>query len=149
MAGITQATWGVKPSERPPSAPGGQGDAIQKAIDEVMMPSSPYHTLVFPVGTYLTHDLHISNHSGAKPLTIFLEEGVLLQRDGSHIGPLTSPGFITIFNSSNVTLRGLGTLDALNGGQGLCPSPPPPPPSPDSYQFLQYLLESIFATRGA
>ena len=67
--------------------------------------------------TYLTHDLHISNST--KHVQIFLEEGVLLQRDGSHIGRLTSPGFVTVFNTSGLMLRGLGTLDALNGGQGL------------------------------
>ena len=48
------------------------------------------------------------------------QEGVLLQRSGAHIGPFTSPGFFTIFNSRGVSLRGLATFDALNGGQGMC-----------------------------
>ena len=51
---------------------------------------------------------------------VLLQEGVLLQRSGAHIGPFTSPGFFTIFNSRGVSLRGLATFDALNGGQGMC-----------------------------
>jgi hypothetical protein len=100
------------------------GDAIQAAINEVMRNAS-LHTLVFPFVkgstqhcTYLSHDLHINN-STEKDVTLYFEEGVLLQRDGSHTGPLTSPGFFTIFNSTGVSLRGYGTLDALNSGQGV------------------------------
>ena len=51
---------------------------------------------------------------------VLSQEGVLLQRSGAHIGPFTSPGFFTIFNSRGVSLRGLATFDALNGGQGMC-----------------------------
>ena len=97
---------------------------IQPAIDKVL--SDPrYHTLVFPAkggdgsATYVTYDLHILNHVSGKAVTLFFEPGVLLQRDGNHIGSLTSPGFFTVFNSSAITLRGLATLDALNAGQGL------------------------------
>ena len=124
---VSVASFGIYPNSDPTiQSGGGQGDAIQDAIDAVT--SNPkYHTLVFPAGTYLTHDLHIINHTSTssntggdkKEVEIYFEEGVLLQRDGSHIGQFTSPGFFTIFNSSGVTLRGLATFDALNGGQGV------------------------------
>jgi len=68
---VSIAKWGVKPSISP-GQQGGQGDAIQKAINEVLNSSSPWHTLVFPVGTYLTHDLQVSNHSSTKAINILI-----------------------------------------------------------------------------
>lgn len=118
---ISLADFGVHPGGHNPRH--GQGNAIQSIIDKLIT-DQRYHTLVFPADggdgskTYLTHDLHVTN-SSTKTITLFFESGVLLQRDGSHIGELTSPGFFTIYNSTDVTLRGLGTFDALNGGQGL------------------------------
>jgi len=100
---------------------GDHGEKIQAAIDTVLA-NPQYTTLVFPAKganrVYVTHDLHVTNHTG-KHVELFFEEGVLLQRSGAHIGELTSPGFITLFNSTDVTLRGLATFDAFNGGQGL------------------------------
>ena len=42
-----------------------------------------------------------------KHVEVFFEEGVLLQRDGSHIGALASPGFATVFNTLGLVLGGL------------------------------------------
>ena len=97
---------------------------MQAAIDELLA-NDTLHTLVVPASggdgsaTYVVHDLHVRNAPGRIHKQIVLEDGVLLQRSGGHIGALTSPGFFTIHNSSNFTLRGLATLDAFNGGQGL------------------------------
>ena len=155
-AGVaTLASFGVRPTDGDAAewrADQTRGDAIQKAIDTVLA-SETVHTLVFPaegaLRTYITHDLHISNHTSGVPKQLFFEvrrttcyrfsslgcvcrrrcvlsqEGVLLQRSGAHIGPFTSPGFFTIFNSRGVSLRGLATFDALNGGQGMCTQTPP------------------------
>eukprot|EP01047_Picozoa_sp_COSAG01_P025338 COSAG01_NODE_1596_length_9782_cov_16.488692_8_plen_198_part_00 len=87
-------------------------------MHDLLSSGSTHKTLFFPAGVYISHDLRINQHSG-RAVELYLAPGALLQRSGAHLGPNTSWGFISIVNSSQVALRGHGTVDCLDGGSGV------------------------------
>ena len=100
-AGVaTLASFGVRPTDGDAAewrADQTRGDAIQKAIDTVLA-SETVHTLVFPaegaLRTYITHDLHISNHTSGVPKQLFFEVHRIVVQQRSSLRCVFTPAML-------------------------------------------------------
>ncbi len=93
-------------------------DALQAALEEIKN-TPALDTLYIPAGTYIWSGLRILNwngdvNQGGKPLTVYTEEGALLENRKQECKEAIEPA-ILISQSSYVTVSGRGVFD----GKGL------------------------------